>query len=596
MAQRQYYSIADVSGGLNLDRTALAMAQNEAAEIQNLRFDSEGSLISRKGYSRFVDSARTAIIRTLGVWRDEKSPEKNRLIFADADGNLVDGGTSSVPAYQDLQTGLQADPGRFADGQGLVVYSNGKQKPIAFDGSESYELGIVAPTNAPTLAESGSTGVGAGTYKYAYTLFDSDTGAESSIGPTASITLSADKEVGVTITARASGRVDKARVYRTLDGGEVLLYLAEVTLSSSADVTYQDVGNDLGLLIPFTDNDPPLNFEHIAYVRGYWFGSIGDELYWSKPLNPDAWPTLQQTELEFEGNDSIVALVNYQDTLFVFGRRNILNIIPDGNLWTSNRLEVDAGAVNEHSIIEVEGQLIFLSYDGLRSWPGAQLVIPRLTRTLAGLPLGVLEEAALTYVPEEKAIWLSVNGRTYTVYVPTGVLSTYTFHTTQFLQGGLDGFSYPLFIDLDRLYINQYGGNQDLGQDIFVHWVSKYLFSERPETTKILRRIGLMASQSAEFCLTVYIGERLIESYQLDLRPVAQGVSQARWDTAGTIWDNFNWAEESGGAFSYFKASLPSTLKGRLVRIAISSTINEEVIFSVPITLEYREVNRFLGV
>ncbi|MGM0386106.1 MAG: hypothetical protein ACQERF_09030 [Actinomycetota bacterium] len=591
MAQRRFYRIADLSGGLNPDQNPVMVADNEATAVRNVRFDKLGSLISRRGYSRLVDADPGSDILTLGRWAPEGSPGSAQVLAHLASGSLVEVDTG----YPVIETGLSTTRrGDFASAGDKVLYADGADVVI-YDGTTSHKAGIVAPVAgwAAAAADGGSLAVGS--FSYQYTFYDSAWGVESNPSPAVTATTSGtDLTINLSTLPGTHARADKIRLYRTDAGGTVHYFLVELPIATTS---YSDNGSVAPAITvtPDVDNVPPLDYERIAYFKGYVFGSIGNTLYWSKPYEPEQWPTLDFTEVPFEGNDEIRALWAFQDTLLVFGRRNVVLVAGEGGTpnsgtgWSLSRVDLDTGIANSRCAVEIGGSLVYLSHQGLRAFPGAQPFVPKLDRVFAAMPLATIEAAAMTYVPEERALWVAVDGKIYTVHVPNMAIGTYSLSTTGFLTGGESGFELPLFIDSELRHVNQYGGDTDNGTSIVMHWKSKIFQLENPETIKAFRRIGAFASVGSSGTVTITISDAG-ESSSVTLESLGEE-SLAVWDSA--IWDTSRFATD---AVSYFIGALPAQrLRGHTFQVTVEAVTSTPTEVVAPITFEYREANRFLG-
>jgi hypothetical protein len=591
MAQRQIFRIPDFSGGWNPDMSPVLIEDNQAEEIWNFRLDKIGSLVSRRGLERFMNTANAGNILAVGRWRSGDDVTNNLVLVATS-GGFLQSLNLNTDIYDTEFSGLSTTAkGMFLPLRDSVVYANGADVPIVFDGTDAYELGVKAPTVAPGLTTSGA-GL-TGTFVYGYTYYDSVRGRESNVSPTDDISVT-NQGVAITTTASANPEVDKIRIYRTEDGGAVLRFLVEINHSPG---TYTDDGSEtLGFTIPpsvggIIDHSPPEEFEHIAYHKGYLFGSVGRVLYWSNPLQEDAFPAVNSSEVPFEGNDTITALYSYEDTLIIFGHRNTLLLAGDGGNWSVNRADVALGCPSQRAITEIDGNLIFLSYDGIRAFPGFQQFAPLLTRKLHQLSSSQLQTATMVYVPEDRSIFLTVPGNsTYVIHIVNQALSRYEIGTEQWLQGGETGFSLPLLIDSAKKYVNRYSGTADLGEKIRLIWKSKIFQLANPEFVKFFRRIGAYASSGASASVTITITDQAT-SYLVTL------------DSAGgdlvTLWNDFNWDEAnwSSEGLTYFIGALPAqSLIGRTFQVQISANVDSLVEVTPPISFEYREAQRFLGV
>ena len=585
MAPPKFFRISDFSGGYNPDQSPVLLAANEATDILNFRLDKVGSLVSRKGYTKLIATAASSAILSLGALRDAATPANSQVLVHLADGSVRAINTGGA-GYDTLATGFGTVKGVFRAAQDSVFYSNGVRRPVRYDGTNVYTLGLDPPGSAPGLT-AGSGGSLSGTYKYCYTYVSTSRGIESNPSPVATV-VPASQKVTVAFTASGDSTVDEVNIYRTAPGGAVYLYL---TVQLDGAGTWDDTGAvALSALAVEVDHDIPGNLESLEYFQGYFFGTVGKTLYWSKPLQPDYWPALNSTEVGFEGIDDIVTLVSHQDALLIFGRRNVLILNGSGGNWQIARLDVAIGATCPEAITSVGGQLVFLSNDGLRLYPGFQVFAPNLQRLLADLTEEQRLSARLGYVGEERSLWLRIDGRTYTVHVPNQGASVYDFDPPDFLAGGADGNSSPLLVAADGLHVNVYGGNTDDSADIPLRWESKTFELDSPETTKFFRRIGAFATTGASGVVTVTIKDRSNVSHSVALMAV-DSVEDLRWDAFN--WDEAYWPSEG---LSYFIGALPADrLFGQTMTVEITAEVSSEVEITPPITFQYREANRFLG-
>lgn len=581
MAKRKYFRIPDFSGGLNLDMHEALIADSEATRIMNFRLDERGSLLSRQGSRRFVGPQSSSDLLVLGRWRDSDDVSVYHVLAANSAGELVrvNPGTDD---YDTLYTGLSGESGEFSQVRDLLIYSNGSDRPVRYDGSDAKTLGVDAPGPAPNLSTVASGSL-TGTFEYAYTYVDSVTGSESSVSPSESVSPSGE-DVTVSVTLPSQDRVDTIRIYRTVDGGSTLLRLAEMDANQSE---FTDDGSAplLSLSAP-TNHGVPSEFEYTAHLKGYTFGVSGTTLYWSKALDEDAWPSVNSTTVPFEGGDSATGMVAFQDTLLIFGHNNVLLLAGSGGSWSISRADVNLGLTNARAVAQVGGSLVFLSHDGIRTFPGFKSFAPKINRTLSQLDLS---DATMAYVPQERSVWLSVDGRTFVVHVPTQTATEYSFTSVSFLSGGKDGVSVPLWVDSDSRLVLEYGGPTDSGDAIGLLWQSKLFQMDSPETTKFFRRLGAYATSGSTSVVSVTVGDAL-NAYTVTLRPGGT-TSESYFGEAQFGQDTF-----SSEGITYFVGALPtSALIGRTMQVVVTAQAIKETEVIPPLTFEYREANRFLG-
>lgn len=247
----------------NMDYLALRIADN--ADIED-----NGALIKRRGYVPLLDSAwgslkiryatefTTSSISQIILWGQGATANSSKL------GKLSSGSFASVT---DLSTGLpNTRPSIFQFADNLFFYNGTAAK--RYDGTNLVQVGITAPTNAPTLASNtnGDLIVGA-SYYVAYTYYNSVTGAESSPSPlSAALTIAASPNDGITVTYTdgSSTTADKVRFYRTVANGAILFLDKEVALGSSSTTLIQaDAGLGKELVL---DNSRYTIFDEPKYA------------------------------------------------------------------------------------------------------------------------------------------------------------------------------------------------------------------------------------------------------------------------------------------------------------------------------------------
>jgi hypothetical protein len=128
----------------------------------------------------------------------------------------------------------------------LIGFFNGTDEPVIYDGAATRQMGITAPTAAPSLSQTtGGSLTVLGSYVFAYTYYNSQTGAESSPSPLATIVLTgANNKVNLTVTAGSSGTADTIRIYRTTANGNELFLEATETIAAT---THASIIADAGL-------------------------------------------------------------------------------------------------------------------------------------------------------------------------------------------------------------------------------------------------------------------------------------------------------------------------------------------------------------
>lgn len=585
MSQYHSFRITDFSGGYNSDRHPLLLEDNEATQVLNFRLDRLGSLVSRDGWSPYNDVTPSDNYLALGRWTNKDSPTVNHVI-AQTGTKLV---RVQTTGNSDVWTGLTGGTaGSFSQFEDQLIFVSSGENPVTYDGVSARELGIAAPT-ADLTSSTGSGSLVSGTkYYYYYTYANSTKGLESNGSP--ALELTGSTGYSLTPTASTQEGVDTIYLYRS-DGGGVALRIGS---NSNTATAITDNGIDPSAIIIPTNHDAPMSgAEFSATLRGYLFLAKDQTLAWSLALQPDYFPTSNSTEVPFEGGDRITGLVSLQDSLLVFGTRNILIVTNTQSGFSISRIDADVGCVSPHSIVEVDGSVVFLSHKGIYKFPQLAPIETKSQRELMDLLDNQASDAAACFVPQHRSYWLSLGSVTYVVHLPTASISRYSISAYRWLGGGDNGFSLPLWIDNapgQRKVIKQMGGEDDNGNAIPLLWRSKTFQLDNPELTKFFRRIGAFLSAGAGVNVTITIADGG-NSYSVPLRSIGETV-ESIWDTA--TWDSSYW---TFNGIAFFLASLPggSTLMGRTFTVEINGIVTDAAEIIPPVTFSYREANRFLG-
>jgi hypothetical protein len=202
--------------------------------------------------------------------------------------------------------------------------AGGTQIPVAAEatdwiaGTPIYDLGVPAPTTAPTVTPPASGSVDE-TRAYVYT-FVNEWGEESAPSP-ASTPATGDitgqwalSNMDTTYPgALTPNPLDKIRVYRTVTGTSSVDYrfVAEVdpvaaTYNDNESVDTVSLNESL---ITSGWSIPPAGLQGIVNMpNGIMVGFAGRDLYLSEPYRPHAWPTAYQLSVDSE----IIGLGVYQ--------------------------------------------------------------------------------------------------------------------------------------------------------------------------------------------------------------------------------------------------------------------------------------------
>ena len=598
MAKAQFFRITDFSGGYNPDVSPHSIQDNQAVDIMNFRLDQVGSLVSRQGTLEWGDPTEgVSPLSAIAALVDPAVPNNSHVVVVLNTGDIMSSasGTAWSSRGRTVGSGDPAGVPRALAAQDSLYIATGVATPVKLGlTGDAESAGVSPPASAPAASAVSGGSLAGGTYRYAYTVVRTSDGTESNPSPDVSAVASGG-DLSITLTLPAAATGTTRNVYRTDVNSVSGVFKLLGNFGTSTSVTDDGSVATSDLAPPF-DHDPAPNLEHMAYYGGRFFGAIGDKVYWSYPLNAAYWPALNVTTLPFLGNDRVQALVSFQDALLIFGRRNTLLLTgaqDDGSTmgsWQVVRLDAEIGLSSPDAVAELGGQILFLSDEGLRTYPGFQIVAPQIQRELTTLGYGEKASARMGYVAEERSAWLAIGDKTYVIHLPNQAVTFYDIHPGQMLSGGRTGNDHMLY--LKGTAVRQYGGTEaeNGATPIALSWKSKLFQVGMPESVKYFRRIGAFASKGTGAGVTITVRDRG-EMFTVSPSQVS-GLGEARWN-------EFNWNESSwaGGGLAYFTAALPAQrLSGRSMQVEIRAEVTQSTEVAPPISLLYREANRFLGV
>ena len=245
----------------------------------------------------------------------------------------------------------------------------------------SYSLGLPKPATSPTLIVSGVATTGATLPEsriYVYT-YVSAWGEESQpCLASAAVDVLAGQTVTLSaISAAPTGAYNVAtkRIYRSNTGtfGTQFQFVAEIPV---ATLTYADViaGTSLGeILATSTWVMPPANLSGlIALPNGVMAGFDGNEICFSDPYHPYAWPIAYRQSVDFP----IVSIGQYGGIVIVAttGTPYMITGVDPASM-SMLKLEMQQACVSKRSMVQMGGGVCYASPDGLvfASGGGAQL-------------------------------------------------------------------------------------------------------------------------------------------------------------------------------------------------------------------------------
>jgi hypothetical protein len=256
----------------------------------------------------------------------------------------------------------------------------------------AYNMGVPAPTTAPTLVKSGGSGTVHEDRAYVYTYIStfgsvleesapSPAGKISTVEPNATVTVSA---FATAPTTAAGYNITAIRIYRSVTSttNAVYLYVGTVSVTPSTGVasgSFSDtvLAADLGVALPSLYYTPPPAALHglTAMPNGILAGFIDNQVWFSEPYLPHAWPTAYMMTV----GAPIVGLGVFGQTLVVCTTQNPYLITgSQPGAMTQDKVPLPEPCVAKRSITSDQFGVLYASPNGLVSIaPGMQDVITR---------------------------------------------------------------------------------------------------------------------------------------------------------------------------------------------------------------------------
>lgn len=256
----------------------------------------------------------------------------------------------------------------------------------------AYNMGVPAPTTAPTLVKSGGTGVVHEDRAYIYTYIStfgsvleesapSPAGTISYVEPDATVTVSA---FSTAPTTAAGYNITAIRIYRSVTSATSAQYLYVGTVSvtpstGAASGSFADtvLAANLGVALPsLYYTPPPATLQGlIAMPNGILAGFTGNQVWFSEPYLPHAWPAAYMMTV----GAPIVGLGVFGQTLVVCTTQTPYLITgSQPGAMTQEKVPLPEPCVAKKSITSDQFGVLYASPNGLVSIaPGTQDVISR---------------------------------------------------------------------------------------------------------------------------------------------------------------------------------------------------------------------------
>jgi hypothetical protein len=232
-------------------------------------------------------------------------------------------------------------------------------------------MGVPAPATAPTVVSSGGTG-SATTRVYLYT-FVTTFGSIEEEGPSSPVSASVNVLTGGTVTVSGLPAtapdggygITKLRIYRSTTGTSTNPYLkvADVNLGTTSYVD-NVLATGLGQRLESTLHTPPPDDLQglTAMANGILAGFRENEVYFSEPFLPHAWPPQYSLTVEYK----IVGLVAFGESLLVATSGNPFVISGSSpGVMSQIKLPLYEPCVSKRSMAADESGAMYVSPNGV---------------------------------------------------------------------------------------------------------------------------------------------------------------------------------------------------------------------------------------
>ena len=267
-------------------------------EILNARIDQEeGSLVKRLPSTKYNETSLGSSPINSGYRYYYGSSSKELIINYET---ILKKGDDSAGTFSNIKTGLTSGTKfSFLTYKDKLYWCNGTDNNMRYDGTNVRDMGLPAPTSAPSL-NTKISGSLSGDYYYKVTYqYD---GYQESNPSSASSKITYSSEGGkINIPTSADPACTGRKLYRTTAGGSV--YYLVSAISNNTDTTYDDttVDGSLGAQIE-TNHDIPPKWKMMVLHKDRIFGLKPDscEIDYTPIDNYVSYPDMYDSTVNYE--------------------------------------------------------------------------------------------------------------------------------------------------------------------------------------------------------------------------------------------------------------------------------------------------------
>ena len=345
-------------------------------KVLGFHFDEALALTKWQGMSRYnttklQESAVDA--QFVGLFDFTKSNQTKQAIAA-AKAGIYKLNSGVWDLLKSGLTGTVNDYVDFVVLRDLLLWCNGVDGALKYDGTTWYNLGLAAPGSAPTAA-SGGAGALSGNYSYKVTFYNAALAHESNPSAVSNTFAASSNQISLTgIPTSADAQVTRRRLYRTSTGGATWRYLAEIADNTTTTHTDNLADSTLGVEVEFSANGLPPTAAMWLIWRGFTFAvpKNSSRVHFSKQNFPNAFHANDYRDLDPDDNDVVTGL-HYLDGPVAFKNDSIWNGFGNDRHDIVFEKKVSGiGSVNHVGIVKIPGKpiVMFPSEEGFYSYNG----------------------------------------------------------------------------------------------------------------------------------------------------------------------------------------------------------------------------------
>jgi len=284
-------------------------------------------------------------------------------------------------------------------------WSNGINTGKMLADGRELPLGLPTPTVALSQVIEGA-GPHEGDFKYTYTFWSEDTGAESAPSPLPLYLKATANGIRLTGFELLPAEATHYRLYRI--GGYLPLFLVVDTFS---EITYLDTLDDTKIdgrsLQTMRNGPPPIGLSNLVELNGRFYGSVGNKIYFSAIGNPDSWYIADY----FLVRGLVIGLATVPAGLLVLGRFSTSLLYGTDPVNFRLKLISDMlGCLGKESIAYIGDSVIWLSNKQLVMSNGYKIMDVtafKVDRLLGLVPTGAVVENETYYMSYKPGLFPS---------------------------------------------------------------------------------------------------------------------------------------------------------------------------------------------